>query len=285
MIFTCTLTRFIHLHILESLESLRVLEAIVVFWSAHGPVRKFVSDNGTNFVGAARILREDYDSAQKFLHKQRNILTSKLSETYRVDWEFIPPGSPWFGGFYERLIKEVKRALAKVLTRRRKAVSKTELNIAVHEASHRINQRPLTHNSIAADDDVILAPHILAKRRPGWPLLPGLHKNKYAPIDDKSIYQNVRNLADQIMEKFVSLYLPELTRRAKWIKTPPSLIENDLGLYITPNNTRKEWIRDRIIKVYRGRDGHARVADVLLANGVIREKCAIRHLAKIDLAI
>jgi len=285
MIFACTLTRFIHLHILDSLESLRVLEAIVIFWGAHGPVRRFLSDNGTNFVGAARLLREDYENAQKQLQKPRNILAQKLSESYSVDWEFIPPGSPWFGGCYERLIKEVKRSIAEVLTRRRKAVSKIELSIAIHEASHRINQRPLTHNSIAADDDVILTPHILAKHRPGWPLLPGMHKNKYAPIDDKSIYQNGRKLADQIMEKFVSLYLPELTRRAKWIKSTPSLVENDLVLYITPNNTRKEFMRAKVIKVYRGRDGVVRVADILFGNGIIKQKCAARHLAKIDIAI
>ncbi|XP_070495848.1 uncharacterized protein [Chironomus tepperi] len=284
MIFACMLTRFIHLHILESLESLRVLEAIVQFWAAHGPVRKFLSDNGTNFTGAARLLKEDYDNANKQLKKPRNVLATKLSESYAVDWEFIPPGSPWFGGCYERLIKEVKRSLAEVLTRRRKAVSKIELNIAIHEACHRINQRPLTHNSISADDDIILTPHILAKHRSGWPLLPGLHKNKYAPIDDKSIYKNGRKLADQIMEKFVSLYLPELTRRAKWINPQPSLEENDLVLYITPNNTRKEWMRAKVIKVYKGRDGVVRVADILFGNGTIREKCAARHLAKINIA-
>jgi hypothetical protein len=285
MIFACTLTRFIHLHILDSLESLKVLEAIVLFWSAHGPVRRFLSDNGTNFVGAARILKEDFEKSQKQLRKPRNALAPKLAESYSVDWEFIPPGSPWFGGCYERLIKEVKRSLAEVLTRKRKAVSKVELSIAIHEAAHRINQRPLTHNSIAADDEIILTPHILAKHRPGWPLLPGMHKNKYAPIDDKSVYQKGRKLADQIMEKFMSLYLPELTRRAKWIKSPPSLAENDLVLYIAPNKTRKEWMRAKVIKVERGRDGIVRKADIIFGDGSIRQQCGARHLAKIDIAI
>jgi hypothetical protein len=283
MIFVCTLTRFIHLHILESLESVRVLEAIVQFWSAHGPTRKFLSDNATNFTKSARILREDHEKTQKQFLKARNAIQAKLAETYAVDWEFIPPGSPWFGGCYERLVKEVKHSIAEVLTRRRKPVSKIELNIAIQEASHRINQRPLTHNSISADDDVILTPHILAKHRPGWPLLPGMHKNQYGHVDDKSVYHNGRKITDQIMEKFVTLYLPELTRRAKWIKSQPSLAENDLVLYITPNKTRKEWMRAKVLKVYRGRDNVVRVADILFGDGTIRQKCAARHLAKIDI--
>ena len=93
LIFTCTLTRFILLHIIETLESLRVLEAIVLFWAAHGPVAKFVSDNGTNFHGAASILQRDFEEANEFIRQHQNVLEPRLSEKCNVDWEFIPPGS------------------------------------------------------------------------------------------------------------------------------------------------------------------------------------------------
>jgi hypothetical protein len=141
IIFVCALTRFIHLHILDSLESLRVLEAIAVFWTSHGPTRKFISDNGTNFKRAAKILKEDYENS-KILQRQSSILAPKLTELYRVEWQFIAPQAPWFGGMYERLIKEVKRSLTDTLQARK--INRIELNIAVHEAAHRLNCRPLT---------------------------------------------------------------------------------------------------------------------------------------------
>jgi hypothetical protein len=159
IIFVCALTRFIHLHILDSLESLRVLEAIAVFWTSHGPTRKFISDNGTNFKRAAKILKEDYENS-KILQRQSSILAPKLTELYRVEWQFIAPQAPWFGGMYERLIKEVKRSLTDTLQARK--INRIELNIAVHEAAHRLNCRPLTGNSVDAADGVILTPHHLA---------------------------------------------------------------------------------------------------------------------------
>jgi hypothetical protein len=280
MIFTCTLTRFVHLQIIDSLESLKVLEAIVIFWAAHGPVRKFVSDNGTNFVGAARILKRDYKNTKSWLEKQHTILGPKLSSELSVDWEFIPPGSPWFGGFYERLIKEVKRAIADTLNNRK--VTRVELSIAIAEASHRINLRPLTHNSIDSEDDSLLTPHHLAKHRPGWPLLPGMHNGKYAHVDDRTVYRKGRVLADEIMRKFVAYYLPILTRRNKWLKEVEPLKENDLVLMIEPNKTRKEWPRGKVVKLFYGKDGQARVADVQKANGKIKRR-PIRKLAKIDI--
>jgi len=281
LIFVCTLTRYIHLHILDSMESLRILEAIVTFWTSYGPVRKFISDNASNFKRTAKTLEEDYQREQ-FFNKHMSALGPKLSEIYRVEWQFIPAHSPWFGGVYERLIKEVKRALSATLERRK--ISRVELNIAVMEANHRINCRPLTENSLDAADGEILTPHHLVKNKSGWPLLPGIHKNVYSSIPDRSIYRRGRIVADELMRKFTAHYLPVLTKRTKWHKTevPPKV--GDLVLVIEPNKTRREWQRAKIVRIHIGKDGTARVADVRMANGKIKKSRAIRNLAKLELS-
>jgi hypothetical protein len=56
-----------------------------------------------------------------------------------------------------------------------KKIQRIESNIAVNEAANRMNLRPLTYLPISAEDEVVLTSHHLAKYRPGWPLLPGLH--------------------------------------------------------------------------------------------------------------
>ncbi|KAG5673272.1 hypothetical protein PVAND_003333 [Polypedilum vanderplanki] len=264
MIFTCTLTRFIDLHILESLESLRVLEAIVCFWCA------------------ARLLKEDHENAKNSLIEASKSLSPKLSEIYAVDWEFIPAHSPWFGGFYERLIKEVKRSIQDILSERK--IDKIQLNIAIKEAAHRINLRPLTHNAIAAEDAEVLTPHHLAKHRPGWPLLPGMHKGKFGEVSDRSIYRRGRAIADQIVAKFVSLYLPVLTKRTKWLKDSAPLKKDDLVLLIEPNKTRSQWQRGIVTKIYTSGDRKGRVADVKLKDGTIKKARSVRNLARIEIS-
>jgi hypothetical protein len=280
MIFTCTLTRFIHLHVVDSLESKKVLEAIVIFIAAHGPVCKFFSDNGTNFVGAAKILKADFEDTKNFLKQSRKVIRGDLSATYQVDWQFIPPGTPWFGAVYERLIREVKRSLYDTLSQ--KKIDMIELRIAVAETAHRINLRPLTKNPIEAEDEEVLTPHHLAKYRSGWPLLPGIVTEKEHQISDRSIYRKGRMLADEITRKFTSYYLPVLTKRVKWLQGDEPLKENDLVLMIEPNMTRQEWPRGKVIKLFYGKDDVPRVADVLQANGKIKRR-PVRKLAKINI--
>ena len=281
LIFVCTLTRYVHLHLLDSLESLRVLEAIVMFWTAYGPVRKFISDNGTNFKRSAKTIREDEERAKFFARHQPEIGT-KLAELYRTEWQFIAVHAPWFGGMYERLIKEVKRSLAGTLDRRK--INRMELNIAVHEAAHRINCRPLTDNSLDAEDGEVLTPHHLAKNRSGWPILPGIHKNTYSVAPERLIYRRGRMIADEIMRKFTAYYLPILTKRSKWHTNETPAKVGDLVLVIEPNKTRKQWERARIIKIRLGRDGIARVADVRMFDGRIKKNRAVRNLAKLNLS-
>ena len=60
-----------------------------------------------------------------------------------IKWEFIPPCSPWFGGFYERLVKSVKVPLRKVLGK--STLWLKELMTIVTEIERLVNDRPLTH--------------------------------------------------------------------------------------------------------------------------------------------
>ncbi|KAG5666437.1 hypothetical protein PVAND_014465 [Polypedilum vanderplanki] len=281
IIFTCTLTRFIQLHILESLSSIAVLEAIAVLWSTNGPVQTFLSDNGTNFKGASRFIRQEWERDKNTLKEIHSEIATQLAEKYRVDWKFFPAHSPWMGGFYERPIKEVKRSLMQILEN--KKLSMIELNIALQDTCHRLNCRPLTHNPLSADDDEVLTPHHLARGRAGWPYLPSYTPVVKEPKEDRRVFRRSRALADQIMSKFVTGYLPILTKTTKWFKeisTPLRI--GDIVLLIEPNQTRREWQRARVIKIYKSSDKRGRVADVQLQKGKIKKARSIQRLAKLE---
>lgn len=282
LIFTCTMSRFVHLHLLNSLDTLSVLEAIMSLWTAHGPVSRFISDNGTNFTGAARVINHDKEEIFKILQQSKREWEKEYTEKY-CSWKFIPVQSPWFGGFYERLIKEVKRSILSTIENRK--VSRIELNIALQEAAHRINCRPLTHNPISSEDEEVLTPHHLAKFRSGWPLLPSTFglKTPHDPLDDRNQYRKGRILAEDITRRFVAYYLPILTKRDKWFKDNPPMKVGDLVLLVDPNKTRKAWERAKVIKIYKSKDNRGRVADIKMSDGSIKLRRSVNRLAKLNL--
>ena len=71
-------------------------------------------------------------------------------------WKFIPPRSPWQGGFYERLIGVIKSCLKKALFKKR--VSIEDLYTFIAEVENRVNNRPLTYISDDIDELEALTP-------------------------------------------------------------------------------------------------------------------------------
>ncbi|KAG5666689.1 hypothetical protein PVAND_014704 [Polypedilum vanderplanki] len=56
-----------------------------------------------------------------------------------------------------------------------------------------------------AEDKPVLTPHMLAKYREGWPLLPSSERYEYdkSDVKDRLIYHRGRAIADEIMCRFV----------------------------------------------------------------------------------
>ena len=67
-----------------------------------------MSDNGTNFVGTSKELKE----LSKFLKSQETVRVSfYVSE--RIQWKFIPERTPHFSGIWEAVVKSTKHHLRK----------------------------------------------------------------------------------------------------------------------------------------------------------------------------
>ena len=130
-----------------------------------------------------------------------------------------------------------------------------------------------------------MTPHHLAKNKSGWPLLPSIHGIKEIPdpLGDRDQYRRGRIFAEDMTRKFMSEYLPVLTKRTKWFKDCSPIKTGDLVLVIDPNLTRKAWERARVLKIYHGRDDIGRVVDLLFPDGSIKKNRSVKRLAKIDI--
>ena len=150
VLFTCLTTRGIHLEAAHSLTTSSCILAIRRFIARRGQPLEFISDNGTNFVGASRELAEAWEA----IDKQR--LAEEFT-TPRLAWKFIPPGGPHFGGCWERLVRSVKKAMSEI--RMSRLPTDEVLTTALTEIEAMLNSRPLTQVPLDSESELPLTPN------------------------------------------------------------------------------------------------------------------------------
>ena len=112
------------------------------FIARRGKPTVIYSDNGTNFVGVDRELRECIDDWNQ------DMIGRVLSQE-GVQWAFNPPAAPHMGGVWERLVRSCKKALDVVI--RNQVLTDELLLTAIAE----VGWRPLIE--VSSDDDELEA--------------------------------------------------------------------------------------------------------------------------------
>ena len=153
-LFTCAVTRAVHLEIVNDLTVEEFLQALHRFSSRKSLPRLMLSDNASTYLAAANELNILFCSPS---------LSNALSKK-GMTWQFIPKRAPWFGGFWECLIGMTKSSLKKVLGRTFATLS--TLQTVIVEIEGILNDCPLTYLSADAKDLEPLTPaHLLNGKR------------------------------------------------------------------------------------------------------------------------
>ena len=187
-LFTCLVTRMVHLEVTTDLSARSFLLVFKRFISRRGVPVKMISDNGTNFRLAESILRRD-DSLNC---SEFSLFLAK----HHVQWSFIPPASPWMGGAWERMVGTVKRALSKTMGRRK--VSEEILATFLCEVESAVISRPLTVVGRQDDSCEILRPvdFVYKNIRHGTEVIPHQQQQQ-----DDPTYHPMPEIASQIDAK------------------------------------------------------------------------------------
>lgn len=257
-IFVCFTTKAVHIELVGDLTSNTFISALRRFIARRGKPSDIYSDNGTSFVGA-------YNEIGKFLKSNCSSLPECLAND-NINFHLCPPYSPHFGGLWEAGVKSIKYHLYRVLGQCN--LTYEELITVLTQIEAILNSRPLTPLSSDSNDLTPLTPgHFLI----GQPLsaLP-VPDYQDSPVNHLTRFQRLEQLRQHFWARWSKEYLGELQQRVKWNSSKSELKPHTLVVVKEDGLPPLRWKLGRIIAVYPGADGINRVADVRVANGVIR---------------
>jgi transposase InsO family protein len=156
-------TRAVFLELVPSLSTSDFLLALRKFISLYRKPEVIHSDNGTNFVGAERELREAVDE----MYASQAI--PDFMKRVSIKWTFQPPRTPHFGGAHESLVRSTKKALYNALEQEKNSSrhpTEDLLRTLLYEVAGLLNTRPLTYASSDPADFRPLTPNDFLNRPP-----------------------------------------------------------------------------------------------------------------------
>ena len=265
-LFTCMVTRAVHLEVAIDGTSEAFARAFRRFVAYQTIPQIIFSDRGSNFVGFQPMLNELMKTSHMEQEMRRN----------RIEWRFIPAKAPWFGGIWERLVGITKNVLKRKVGRA--FLTFEELQTVVAEVGSRVNSRPLTYVGTSLDEPVPLTPVQLMRGH--IPDSLPIRINKTDVTDEtfdisKTVltrrHKYLISLIKAAWDNWQDEYLLALRERDKR-NTPgggrgellPTI--GDVVLY--QDEVGQKTLRlGRIIKLIKSRDGECRVVLIKTPNG------------------
>ena len=257
VLFSCLVSRALHLEVVpdQSVESF--LLALRRFIARRGIPKLILSDNAKTFKKSNSILKKLFKSTR--IHE---FLLEHL-----VIWRFILAKSPWWAGAYERVVKEIKRPLRKIL--RNASLSMDELATVVTEIEVSLNSRPLTYLSDEDWGEPLTPSHLVFGRKISS--LPDFDSRDFEdPGQTSTLISKRMKYLSKLLEHFWRRWQKEylLGLREQHRLSPRrnmgdlEITVGDVVIIHEECLPRSRWRLGRIISLIKGKDGHVRGARV-----------------------
>ncbi|XP_039311334.1 uncharacterized protein LOC113006065 [Solenopsis invicta] len=274
VVFVCLATRAIHLELANDYTSDGFLAAFRRFTSRRGLPVSLFSDNGTNFQGSEKELR----NAFRALSRDPDLVAYLASDG--ITWRFIPPSAPHFGGMWEAGVKSVKHHLRRVIGAH--TLSNEEFTTLLTQVESCLNSRPIAPLS---DDPSDLSPLTPAHFLIGTSLIATPEESVLDLRETRlNRWQRVQRMHEQFWRIWSRDYLHTLQQRYKWRQKSTSLKVDDLVLVQNPLLPPTKWELGRVVKIYPDPQGLVRVVDVrTLSNTRRRAVNRLFHCVVINL--
>ena len=181
VLFTCLNTRAVHLELAVDCSTLEFLQVLRRFLSIRGQPAMMMSDNGTQFVGAERELREMITGWNK--DELREFCAEK-----GMKWKFTTPAAPHHNGCAEALVKSCKKALKIAIGKQ--VLTPFELYTCLLEVANLVTQRPIDRIPNDPDDGTYLCPNDILLGRSTAEVPQGPFKPTKNPVTEWNLFKD-----------------------------------------------------------------------------------------------
>ena len=259
VLFSCCSSRAVHLERVPNMTTDSFICSLRRFCSRRGVPNIFLSDNAKQF--------KQTDNVLTFLFKQAEV--QQFLTKRNIHWRFNLEKSPWQGGFYERMVRTVKRSLRTVLESAR--VSYEELQTLLTETECTINSLPLTFVSSEDVEEPLTPSHLICGCRLGN--LPDVNaeldpyedyvENSSAEVLSRGM-KYMMFLLTHFWKRFTTEYLNELREHHK-ANSRTETVEiavRDVVVVKNENLPRSRWSLGRVTELIKSGDNEIRGAIV-----------------------
>ena len=240
IIFTCAVVRGVHLEVTKSQSAEEFQKKLNSFITRKTRPQLIVSDNAAVFKTTASWIRKIRKSKQ---------LQNHLA-TQEIRWKFNLAKSPWWGGMYERLIREIKKTLYKTLGKTH--LSFKHLEAVVMDIERHLNNRPLTYVESEGGDEEVLTPSLIMWNQQ-------CHTLEDLEVEEEELTKFSRRLrkarehAWSRLQKEYIHGLMESHRINREGTLPPKV--GEIVLVVGEEKNRGKWMKGKVLSTVKGADG------------------------------
>ncbi|UYV68325.1 hypothetical protein LAZ67_5003884 [Cordylochernes scorpioides] len=268
-LFVCLVTRAIHVELVTDASTPTFLAAFKRFVARRGHCAQMYSDQGTNFVGAAKQLRTGFYMARDQMSEIAEILANDGTE-----WKFNPPGAPHFGGLWEAGIKCFKYHFRRIIGET--LLTYEEFLTLIVQIEACLNSRPLGPISGDPNDLAVLTPaHFLLTSSSCCVPEEDLLSVQLLPR-----WKMVQKMVQHLWRQWSTDYIHNLQQRHKWRTPRPNVATGSLVLVREEHVPPAKWIMGRVVEIHPGKDGLVRVVSIRTKAGLLKRPLLVRPWAK-----